>query len=380
MKNRHILLILFLLFAFNNFGLYLYYDNTNPKEEINDLVFEYNTKIYLKDIIESETDELIDTSSLGDKSLETEKYILNYKVVDTKEPLIVGGSTKTVTVGKKTKLVNKFLCGDNHDDTPNCYIEGEYDLNKIGTYNLTYVAIDSSNNKSTKNFKLKVIPESNNNSSTPSQVKRTKISKYIKKYKTDNTMIGIDVSAWQDNIDWKKVKDAGVEFAILRIGFGHTSDGQIKKDNWFDRNIKEAKKYGIDLGIYFYSYAGSEEEARDQAKWIVKTLNKQKLELPIAFDWEDWSDFNSYKVSFKKLTDIAYAFIDEVEKNGYEGMIYGSAYYLKNIWGHFDKTWVAYYTDNNDYSGDYMIWQLTSTGSVNGIIGSVDVNVLYKKK
>ena len=138
------------------------------------------------------------------------------------------------------------------------------------------------------------------------------------------------------------------------------------------------KKQGIELGVYFYSYAKSEEDARAQAKWIVKKLNGQKLELPIAFDWENWSSFNKYNVSFKHLNDIAYAFIDEVEKNDYEGMLYSSAYYLKNIWKDYDKVWLAYYTDNNDFSKPFNIWQLSSKGKVNGISGSVDIDVLYK--
>ena len=376
MKNKYILLVFFLILGFNNFLVYSYVDKTNPKEELSNFTFEFNSKVLLKDIIKKEKDGILDTSSLGNKVFEDDEYIINYNVVDTTKPLILGSNTKTVEVNKKTDLTNKFLCGDNYDDTPKCYIEGYYDINKIGTYNLTYVAIDSSGNKSTKDFKLKVVKPS---SSTSTDTKpRIKISEFIKKYKTDKTRIGIDVSAWQDDIDWKKVKDSGVEFAIIRIGFGHTSKGEIKIDNWYLNNIKKAKEQNIDLGLYFYSYASSEKEAIEQADWIIKTLDGESLSLPIAFDWEDWSDFNSYKVSFKKLNNIASSFINEIEKHGYDGMLYGSAYYLNRIWEDYDKTWLAYYTDNNDYEKDYMIWQLSSRGEVPGIVGNVDINVLYK--
>ena len=351
-------------------------ENKNEKEVIDNLVYQYDQDVYLNEIIEIDSQDKLDTQTLGDRSLDIENYTINYKVVDTKKPIIGGSSTVKVEKGKSINLVNKFMCGDNYDDKPKCYIEGEYDLNTLGTYDLTYVAEDSSGNKSTKKFKLKVINKTTSSSS--STVKRTKISEYIKKYKNENTKIGIDVSAWQDNIDWAKAKKDGVEFAILRIGYGHTNSGELKLDNWFERNIKEAKKQGIELGVYFYSYAKSEEDARAQAKWIVKKLDGQKLELPIAFDWENWSSFNKYNVSFKHLNDIAYAFIDEVEKNDYEGMLYSSAYYLKNIWKDYDKVWLAYYTDNNDFSKPFNIWQLSSKGKVNGISGSVDIDVLYK--
>ena len=351
-------------------------ENKNEKEVIDNLVYQYDQDVYLNEIIEIDSQDKLDTQTLGDRSLDIENYTINYKVVDTKKPIIGGSSTVKVEKGKSINLVNKFMCGDNYDDKPKCYIEGDYDLNTLGTYDLTYVAEDSSGNKSTKKFKLKVINKTTSSSS--STVKRTKISEYIKKYKNEKTKIGIDVSAWQDNIDWAKAKKDGVEFAILRIGYGHTNSGELKLDNWFERNIKEAKKQGIELGVYFYSYAKSEEDARAQAKWIVKKLNGQKLELPIAFDWENWSSFNKYNVSFKHLNDIAYAFIDEVEKNDYEGMLYSSAYYLKNIWKDYDKVWLAYYTDNNDFSKPFNIWQLSSKGKVNGISGSVDIDVLYK--
>ena len=375
MKNKILLIILFVFLGLNNFFLYLDIDTTNPKEELKNLVFEFNEKVFLKDIINKEKDGILDTSELGLRVFEDDEYIIEYNVLDKTPPLIIGGN-KTVEVNSKTNIVNKFLCGDNYDDTPKCYIEGEYNINKVGTYNLTYKAEDSSGNKSQKSFKLYVVKPSN--SSSQDNKPRTKISEFIKKYKTDKTSIGIDVSAWQDDIDWKKVKDSGVEFAMIRIGFGHTSKGEIKLDNWYLNNIKKAKEQNIDVGLYFYSYAGTIEEAVNQAKWIVKTLDGESLNLPIAFDWEDWSDFNTYKISFRTLNKIANAFIDEVEKNGYDGMIYGSAYYLNRIWYDYDKTWLAYYTSNNDYEKDYMMWQLSSRGEVPGISGSVDINILYK--
>ena len=167
---------------------------------------------------------------------------------------------------------------------------------------------------------------------------------------------------------------------MIRIGYGPTSDNEIKEDKWFKNNIKEAKKVGIPVGIYLYSYAKTKEDAIEQVKWINNKLNGEKLELPIAFDWENWNSFNKYKVSFKKLNDIAKTFIEEANKYGYEGMLYSSAYYLNHIWKEYDNTWVAYYTSNNDFSKPYIMWQLSSKGGVDGISGPVDIDILYENK
>ncbi len=368
-------LIFFIVAGFNNFFMYSYINTTNPKEEISGLTFEIDSKVLLKDVVNKDKEGIIDTSSLGEHVFENKDYIITYNIVDTTPPLILGGN-KTIEKGDDVNLVNKFLCGDNVDDTPKCYIEGSYNPNKIGSYKLTYVAVDASNNKSTKDFTLNVVRPTSDSSS--SSKPRIPIQDFINKYKTEKTKVGIDVSAWQDDIDWAKVKASGVEFAILRIGFGHNSKGEITMDKWYQNNIKKAKEVGMDLGLYFYSYAGSVKEAKEQANWIIKTLNGESLSLPIAFDWEDWGDFNTYKISFKTLNTIAKTFIDEIEKNGYDGMLYGSAYYLNRIWADYDKTWLAYYTTDNDYEKEYMMWQLSSRGEVPGIDGSVDINILYK--
>ncbi len=365
------------------------YENNNILELIEykaKNTFEYDSKQYIKDVINKDVEGKIDTSILGDNNMlvknpenENQIYNLIYKVEDKTPPLILGSNTKTVYKGDKSDLTNKYLCGDNHDSKPKCYIEGSYNTDKIGSYNLKYIAEDESGNKSEKNITLKVINKTSGSSSSSSTVKRTPLKDYISKYKKEDTKIGIDVSAWQDDINWKKVKDAGVEFAILRIGYGPSS-GELKLDKWFDNNIKKAKEVNMPLGVYFYSYAKNKEQAKEQANWIVNKLNKQELEIGIAFDWENWNSFNSYDVSFKELSDIADTFIDEVEANGYKGYLYSSAYYLNHIWREFDNTWLAYYTSNNDFEKPYSIWQLSSSGSVNGISGSVDINVMYNDK
>ena len=353
------------------------------KNEVNyilgEFTFDFDSEVNIKDILGESYDEVIDTSELGEKEISVKSkddkritYQIRYKVVDREAPLIKGSNTITIDKGSDTNLVNKFLCGDYYDDIPNRYIEGDYDINRIGSYNLTYVGIDSSGNKSTKDFTLKVVKPTK---STSSPVTRKSLTEMTEKYIKDGVKAGIDVSAWQGNINWEKAKNDGVEFAMIRIGYGHNSDNEMVMDKQFTNNIKKAKEAGIPVGVYFYSYARTTNEAREQAKWIVDQLDGEKLELPISLDWENWSGFNTYNVGFKTLNDIAEAFIDEVEKNGYEASLYSSAYYLNHIWKDNYNTWLAYWTNDNDYEKEYTMWQV-GIGKVNGI-GEVDVDLLY---
>lgn len=376
-----------------------YIDNSNTKVILSgNLSFEYASKVRLYDIVKIEDGKitsdnlLLDTYNLGKNKIivnyktynNRDKYkVVEYDVVDTTKPLVLISSSYSTTKGSNVNLVNKALCADNYDKRPNCRVEGEYDVNKVGTYNLKYIATDSSNNTTSKSFKLvvKEKPKKTNNTSNASTKKSSvNIKDAIKKYKNENTMIGVDVSTWQDTIDWEKAKKAGVEFAMIRIGFGHNSKNKIVMDNQYKKNIVNAKKAGIPVGVYFFSYAKSVEEAREQAKYIVDILDGETLELPIAFDWENWSKFNSYNISLTDINLIADTFINEVTKHGYQGTLYSSKYYLENIWNVGTKdTWLAHYTsEKSSYSKPYSMWQFSSRGKVDGIDALVDLNVLYK--
>lgn len=399
MKKKMLIICLFLLVltgcSKNNNE---YIDNSNTKIVLNDnLVFEYASKVRLYDIVKVEDGKitsdnlLLDTYNLGKNKIivnyktynNREKYqVIEYEVVDTTKPLVLISSSYSTTKGNNINLVNKALCADNYDKRPDCRIEGNYDVNKVGTYNLKYVATDSSNNKTSKSFKLvvKENPKGNTTSNASTPKKNFNIKDAIKKFKNENTMIGVDVSTWQDTVDWEKAKNDGVEFAMIRIGFGHNKKNQIVMDNQYKNNIVNAKKAGIPVGVYFFSYAKSVEEAKEQAKYIIDVLDGETLELPIAFDWENWSKFNSYNISLTDINLIADAFINEVTKHGYQGTLYSSKYYLENIWNVGSKdTWLAHYTsEKSSYSKPYTMWQFSSRGKVDGINGVVDLNVLYK--
>lgn len=188
---------------------------------------------------------------------------------------------------------------------------------------------------------------------------------------------GIDVSKYQQNIDWKKVKESGIEFAIIRIGYGKFDN---QKDEYFEKNYEGAKKVGIPLGVYHYSYAKNINDARMEAACVIKWLKKRKLDLPVYFDIEDNSQASLDK---KLLNEICKAFCNQIEANGYWAGIYSNKHWATNIidgkiLGKRYTYWIAQYNKNCTYDGPYDIWQYSSSGKVNGINGNVDMNYMYK--
>lgn len=360
-----------------------------PKIEYKINEIEYGTEIKISDIVDIQNgkikeDKYIDTYKLGnqkiiieylDETTKKNKTTISIDIVDKTKPLLLHRTKYTYKIGAENNLLDTVICGDNYDSNLECKIEGEYDFNKLGEYDLYFTAIDINGNETKSPFKLIITDEESKSSYTP---KNVDISEFINKYKNDNTEIGVDVSTWQGEIDYKKVKDSGVKFVMIRIGYSTTTE-KIIIDNKYEMNIKNAKDAGLDVGIYFYSKASSIERAVEEANWVTSTLEGKKLELPIAFDWECWSDFNSFKISYTTLNQIADSFINKVEEKGYKGMNYGSASYLEKVWNTTKHpTWLAHYTEKTDYEKEYYIWQQNASGKVPGIEGNVDLNVLYK--
>lgn len=381
MKKKYLIIVISILVIISAIIIFITIKNKRVIYNYNNLVFEYNQKVKISDIIPIRNDNYLDTLTLGKRKIQysQDKYIynINYSVVDTTPPLVLINNNYTYEIGDKDNLNKIILCADNYNKKPNCYIKGNYDFNNTGIYKLKYIATDSNNNKTEKDFTV-TIKEKSKNKKT-SQKSNLNIKDVIKKYKNDNTMIGIDVSAWQGDIDFNNVKDENVEFAMIRVGYGYNSENENILDKRFYDNFAKAKESNIKIGLYFYSYAKSEKEAISQADWIVNKLNKQNIDLPIAFDFEDWQNFNSYNLSLTDLNNIAQAFMNRIEKHGYKSMLYGSYYYLQNIWDTQNKNiWLAHYSDKTDYPNDYQIWQLSNVGKVNGINTDVDINVLYK--
>lgn len=189
---------------------------------------------------------------------------------------------------------------------------------------------------------------------------------------------GIDVSKYQGNIDWAKVKKSGVEFAMIRVGFRGYEDGKIYIDEYFEKNIKGAINNDIQVGIYFYSSAKNEKEAKEEAKWVVNKINpyKEYISYPVAFDLEDFNKYRLKGINNTKLSKNAEAFLKYIEENNYTPMIYSCNLPLKHIWStkikEKYKIWLAQYDNNIDLK--YDIIQYTSKGKIDGIKGNVDLN------
>ena len=184
----------------------------------------------------------------------------------------------------------------------------------------------------------------------------------------------IDVSTWQGNIDWKKVKAAGYAHAIIRAGFGRSSS---QVDNTFEKNYKNAKAAGVKLGVYWYSYAVDKADAVKEAKACLEVLGGRTLDMPVYFDMEENS---MTKLGKSKLTEMAKAFCEEIKKGGYTPGVYSNPNWFKNYLDYSGlkkiySIWLAQYYKEAQYECD--VWQYASDGKVSGISGNVDMNIIY---
>ena len=197
---------------------------------------------------------------------------------------------------------------------------------------------------------------------------------------TDSGIKGIDVSYAQGAIDWQKVKASGVEFAMLRASRGPVSSTRpASEDTTFKRNITEAAEAGIKVGVYHYLYAHTVSEAKQEAKFFIKTISPYQITYPVVLDVEEQSQANLGKSA---LTKIVKAFLDEVNAAGYYGMLYSNKSWLttyldmSKLTGY--EVWLAQWNTVPTYTGDFGMWQYTCKGIVSGIDGYVDLNLSYK--
>ncbi|MBR4177995.1 MAG: hypothetical protein IKR57_01445 [Bacilli bacterium] len=396
MKKYLIIPLIILLLT----GCKFYDEYEMPEEveiELNDNTFEvYDSKtiedlISFKNVEITNPDKELELKDIGEKETTIEykygkrsyKYIVDYEVVDTEAPFIMKSSSyKSTLVNEEINLCEGVSTIDNYDREPTCSITGNYDISVPGTYYLKYEIKDSSNNITNKDLTLDVVTsyEGGSSSGGDYEYTYTLFDDIQEKYKGEDVMLGIDVSVWQGDIDFKKVKEDGAEFVIMRMAYSGGVDDEIGLDRYFEQNIKKAKEAGLKVGVYVYTSASSTEEAISQAKFIKKHLKKTKLDFPIAYDFEEWSDFNNLKMNSHDLLERVNEYNSILKEDGYKMMIYGSKWYLENVWLPNDyDTWLAHYTDKTDYQGEYILWQLCSDGLIDGIDGYVDFDIYYKK-
>jgi len=204
-------------------------------------------------------------------------------------------------------------------------------------------------------------------------------------YKSDSVkaIAGIDVSAYQGDINWKRVKDSGIQFAMIRIGFRGYGTGSMNLDDCFDKNIRGALDAGLQVGVYFFSQAITVEEAIEEANFVLSHIKGYNITYPVVFDWENINSASArtYNLDSETLCQCANAFCNTVKNAGYDPMIYFNAYlgYIKydlsKILGY--KFWLAQYKDTPDFYYDFQMWQYSSSGKVPGISGSVDMNIYF---
>ena len=187
----------------------------------------------------------------------------------------------------------------------------------------------------------------------------------------------IDVSEWQGDVDFEKVKAQGVSCVVLRAGFGRNS---AQKDSMFEKNYTEAKKAGLNVGAYWYSYADSVEDANREAKACISVLGNKEFELPVFYDMEDNSQSDLGK---ETLTKMAKTFMALLLTEGYRVGVYANANWFENyldyktLYGTY-YVWLAQYNDVPEFECD--MWQYTSSAKIDGISGNVDMNIIYNPK
>ena len=199
--------------------------------------------------------------------------------------------------------------------------------------------------------------------------------------------IGIDVSRYQGSIDWAAVKGAGVDFAMLRLGYRGYGTGRIVLDTYFYQNLQGALANDIEVGVYFFSQAISPEEGAEEAQFCLNALEGYSITYPIVFDWEPYPSGTGARtegLDDKILTQCAVAFCDEVENAGYQSMVYSNLTYF---YLHFDLNelinypfWLAQYNSRPSFYYHFDIWQYGDSGNVPGIDGNVDLNIHFVPK
>ena len=261
----------------------------NEPFNTNDFIIDANTEFINQEITLDRigTHKVILNYKRGNKIYE---YPIVFKVTDNTAPIILANDMKTAYVGEDTNLIKGVICVDDIDDDVICSIQGSYDLNEKGSYNLKYKAVNTSGLETYKDFILNVIDRPKD-TYKPSTSKKVEFIDVYKKYKNDNTLIGIDVSRFQGDIDFNKVKEAGCEFVIIRLGWD--VDTEVGLDYNYEKYIEDAYNAGLKIGLYFYTEAKTKEEVIKDVMFIKDNI-KYNIDLPIAYDWEDFGDYNDY--------------------------------------------------------------------------------------
>ena len=198
----------------------------------------------------------------------------------------------------------------------------------------------------------------------------------------ENAHIGIDVSKWNRDIDWEKVKEAGVEFVIIRCGYRGSTTGSLVIDPYFEKNMHGAQAAGLNVGVYFFTQAINEVEAVEEASMVLSLIENQYLTYPVFIDTEGaGGNGRADALDVETRTAVCKAFCDTILNAGYGSGVYASKNWYNNRL-HTQELekyaiWMAEYREVPTYEGYYNMWQYTSKGKVDGIEGNVDLDISY---
>lgn len=201
------------------------------------------------------------------------------------------------------------------------------------------------------------------------------------------TKLGIDVSSFQGDINWNKVKEEGINFAIIRLGYRGYGTGKIVFDDNFIKNVKAANEVGIETGIYFFSQAINQQEALEEAEFVLHAIKDYAITYPVCYDLEKIKyneTARANNITKEDRTNIAITFCDKIKENGYTPYIYANAKWLTTQL-ELDKLqeydiWYADYQYKPIYPYNFSMWQYTESAKIDGITGNVDCNLLFYKK
>jgi len=197
---------------------------------------------------------------------------------------------------------------------------------------------------------------------------------------------GIDVSEHNGVIDWEQVAELDLDFALIRIGYRGNTEGNIYPDEQFEANYAGAVNAGLDVGVYFYSQSLTADEARDEAQFVLDTLDERKLTCPVVFDWEDAESEIARTVDMtgEEITTVTLAFCRKIARNGYEPMVYFNkefGYRMYDLSAISAYTfWLADYNDYPKFYYDHTYWQYSDEGVLPGIPNPVDLNLRFYRK
>jgi len=302
---------------------------------------------------------------------------------DTTAPMFLNLPEKvSIEVGSEFDINRHIGFIDDCDSDVECIVEGDVDTSETGTYSIDITLVDDAGNTKSGSMDVRVYqPSSGGGGGGGGSDEHTTLaySDFMDRYPDPDIAYGIDVSRYQGDIDFEKIKAAGCEFVMLRAMI--YNNGELGEDRKFEEYYRDAKAAGLLIGVYYYSTDCTIEELREHSAELLSVLEGKELDLPVAFDWESWSHFQKYKMSIVDINNLFYEFAGIMEANGYSTILYASKYYLEIIWepAGYD-VWLAHYVKQTTYEGDYTMWQTGSIGRIDGCDEDVDTDILFKSR